>query len=155
MTESDGYAVTTDYDDLDRPTRITYSDGTYEETTYTRLNATDQRDRLGRWTHFFYDAVRRLVLTSDPMNRTIRQQWCVCGVLDKLIDANGNTTSWERDAAGRLTKEIRADNSQTLYASENTTSRLKRRTDPKSQYRDTTYYKDNTIQQISYPNRLP
>src|SRR5262249_25216627 len=85
VTESDGYALTTDYDDLDRPTRVTYPDGTYEETTYTRLDATDQRDRLGRWTHFFYDAPRRLVLTSDPMNRTIRQQWCVCGVLDKLI----------------------------------------------------------------------
>src|SRR5438132_4190939 len=40
-------------------------------------------------------------------------------------------------------------------AKANTTSRLKRRTDPKGQYRDTTYFKDNTIQQISYPNASP
>jgi len=31
VTESDGYALTTDYDAFDRPTRVTYPDGTYEE----------------------------------------------------------------------------------------------------------------------------
>jgi len=155
LTESDGYALTTDYDNLDRPTRRTYPDGTYEETLYTHLDATDTRDRLGRWTHFLYDNQRRLLLMRDPLGRTVTQQWCSCGVLDKLIDANGNATRWERDAAGRTIKEIRADNSQTLFAYENTTSRLKRRTDPKGQYRDVTYFNDNNVQQISYPNASP
>jgi len=31
---SDGRTVTHDYDALDRPTRVSYPDGTYEETTY-------------------------------------------------------------------------------------------------------------------------
>jgi RHS repeat-associated protein len=154
VTGSDGYALTTEYDALDRPTRLTYPDTTYEETTYTRLDATDMRDRLGRWTHFFYDANRHLTFTSDPLGRMVQQQW-VRGVLEKLVDANGNATSWDRDTAGRIIKETRPDNSQTLFTFENTTSRLKRRTDPKVQYRDTTYFKDNTIQQISYPNSSP
>jgi YD repeat-containing protein len=155
VTESDGYAVTAAYDDLDRPTSLTYPDGTFEQTVYTRLDATDQRDRLGRWSHFFYDAVRRLALTRDPLGNMITQQWCNCGVLDKLIDANGNTTSWTRDIAGRVTTETRADSSTTQYAFENTTSRLKQRTDRKSQQTNYTYFADNNVNTISYTNVSP
>lgn len=152
VTESDGYALTTDYDTLDRPTRITFPDGTYEERVYDRLDLARSRDRLGRWTNFFYDALRRLVLTRDPLGQTVNQQWCNCGALEKLIDANGNATRWERDAQNRITKEIRADNSETAFVYEGTTSRLKRRTDAKGQNRDLTYFKDDNIQQIGYPN---
>ena len=49
-----------------------------------------------------------------------------------------------------MTSETRADSSQTLFTYENSTSRLKRRTDPKGQYRDTTYFNDDNVQQISY-----
>ena len=45
----------------------------------------------------------------------------------------GRKTRWERDAQGRMTKEIRADGRQTLYAYENTTGRLKSVTDAKNQ----------------------
>jgi RHS repeat-associated protein len=152
VTESDGYTLTTDYDNLDRPTRLTYPDGTYEETVYNRLDPASRRDRLGRWTYFFYDSLRRLVVTRDPLGRVVTQDWCNCGALTKLIDANGNATTWDRDAQGRITKEIRADNSQTLFDYENRTSRLKRRTDARGQYRDITYFKDDNILQISYPN---
>jgi YD repeat-containing protein len=152
VTESDGYAVTTDYDTFDRPIQMTFPDGTYEQLTYKHLDLDKSRDRLGRWTHFFYDALRRLTLTRDPAGRTITQQWCNCGSLEKLIDANGNATTWELDAQNRTTKEIRADSSFTEYVYENTTSRLKRRTDAKGQHRDTTYFVDDNIQQISYPN---
>ena len=57
VTGPDGYTVTTDYDLFDRPTRVTYPDGTYEETTYDRLDVSTRRDRLGRITRYFYDAL--------------------------------------------------------------------------------------------------
>jgi len=65
MTDPVGYTVTTDYDALDRPTRVTHPDGTYEQTVYGRLDAEQRRDRLGRWTRTFYDALRRPIAFRD------------------------------------------------------------------------------------------
>ena len=48
VTDSEGYVLTTDYDALDRPTKATYPDGTYEQTVYNRLDDQDTRDRRGR-----------------------------------------------------------------------------------------------------------
>ncbi|HYR83401.1 MAG TPA: hypothetical protein VE422_04910, partial [Terriglobia bacterium] len=155
VTESDGYALTTDYDDLDRPTRVTYPDSTDERIDYAKLDPSQSRDRLGRSTHYVYDADRRLVSTVDSQGRSTTRVWCNCGVLDKLVDANGSVTRWERDVQNRVSKEVRADNSETRFTYENTISRLKRRTDPKGQYRDTTYFNDDNVQQISYPNASP
>lgn len=152
VTDSDGYTVTADYDAMDRPTKTTYPDGTFEETVYNRLDAERHRDRLGRWSHTLRDALRRVVATQDPLGRTITQVWCTCGSLDKLIDANGNETRWERDILGRVKKEIRANGSETVYTYENTTSRLKRVTDPKGQHKDHEYFLDDNLKQISYPN---
>jgi YD repeat-containing protein len=78
VTDSDNYTVTTDYDAAGRVTRTTYPDGTYEEATYNRLDPARRRDRLGRYTHFFYDAARRLTSTRDPLGRTVTQDWCGC-----------------------------------------------------------------------------
>src|SRR5262249_3889733 len=98
------------------------------------------------------DAMRRLVLTRDPLGRLLRQEWCNCGALNALIDANGNRTSWNRDLQSRVTAEVRADNSSTGFSYETTTSRLKRRTDAKGQYTDYTYWNDNDPKQVSYSN---
>jgi len=38
VTDADDYTVTTDYDPFNRPTHVTFPDGTYEETTYNRLD---------------------------------------------------------------------------------------------------------------------
>jgi YD repeat-containing protein len=52
----DNYTVTTDYDNLDRPTQITYPDGTNQQFQYTdnvtsvmTLDLTGSKDRLDRW----------------------------------------------------------------------------------------------------------
>jgi RHS repeat-associated protein len=152
VTDADNYTVTTDYDAAGRPTRTTYPDGTYDETTYSRLDAVRRRDRLGRITHFFYDAARRLTATRDPLGRTVTQDWCGCGSLDALIDANGNRTRWERDVQGRVTKEVRADGRQTLHAYENTTSRLKSVTDAKGQVTTYNYFLDDRLKDLAYTN---
>ncbi len=151
-TDQSGHTLTYDYDALDRTTKITHPDGTYEETVYNRLDPEKQRDRLGRWSQTFYDALRRPVAMRDPLGRTTTQQWCSCGSLDKVIDGNNNATTWERDLQGRITKETRADASFTQFVYENTTSRLKQRIDRKNQTTTYSYFLDDSLQQTVYTN---
>jgi RHS repeat-associated protein len=151
-TDSDSYTITYDYDALDRPTKTTYPDGTFEEVVYNRLDAEKRRDRLGRWTHTFHDALRRAVAVRDPAGRTTTMQWCSCGSLDKVVDPNNNTTTWERDTQGRVTREIRADSSAWEYTYEATTSRLQKIKDPKQQEIRYSYFADDALQQVAYVN---
>jgi YD repeat-containing protein len=51
----------------------------------------------------------------------VTQEWCGCGSLEALVDANGNRTSWERDVQGRVTREVRANGSDTDYVYETKT----------------------------------
>ena len=154
VTDPDSYVHTYDYDALDRRTKITYPDLSYRETIYNRLDPEKRRDRLGRWTETFYDALRRAVASRDPLGRTRTQQWCNCGSLDKVIDANGNATTWDRDLQGRVTRETRADGVAWEYTYENATSRLKQRKDPRNQLANYTYFLDNNRQQVSYTNAV-
>jgi len=151
-TDSDGYTLTYDYDALGRRTRTTFPDTTFTETIYERLHPSRSRDRLGRWTQRLYDALRRLTATTDPLGRTVTQHWCTCGSLEAIVDANGNGTRWERDIQGRVTREIRANESDWLYEYEQTTSRLKAITDAKDQVKTLTYALDGQLQNIAYTN---
>jgi RHS repeat-associated protein len=151
-TDADSYTVTTDYDAFDRPIRTTYPDGTFEQTQYRFLDVERRRDRKARWTTFTYDKMRRQTSVRDPLTRVVQQDWCTCGSLNALIDANGNRTSWDRDIQGRVTKETRANGTFTTYIYEATTSRLKKVTDPKLQDTNYTYFGDNQLQQTTYTN---
>jgi len=154
VTDADGYALTYDYDNLDRTTKVTYPDGTYEQLVYNRLDPQARRDRLGRWSHTLYDALRRVVSTRDPAGRTTTQRWCTCGSLEKVVDANGNAITWERDVQGRATREIRADNSVWEYTYETTTSRLKQVKDARNQITGSEYFADDNLKQVTYTNAL-
>jgi RHS repeat-associated protein len=156
VTDAESYTVTMDYDVLDRRTTVTYPDGTYEQMVYTRLDAQDRRDRLGRWSHTFYDALRRVVSTRDAAGRTTTQQWCTCGSLEKVVDANNNATTWERDLQGRVTREIRADGKDRLFTYEATTSRLKQIEDSLASRQVTTYdyFLDDQRKQVTYSNTV-
>jgi RHS repeat-associated protein len=159
-TDSEGYTITIDYDaiggdptkSMDRVAKVTYPDGTYEEITYDRLDPEWTRDRLGRWSQNFYDALRRLVVTQDPLYRITVYNWCNCGSLEGITDPKQNTTSWVRDVQGRVTDKVYADQTSTHYTYENTTSRLKSTTDAKGQSTNYTYFLDNKLQQVSYTN---
>jgi RHS repeat-associated protein len=149
-TDADSYTLTYDYDALNRRTKVTYPDGSYEETVYNRLDPEKHRDPQGRWSETFYDALRRPVAMRDPLGRTTTQQWCTCGSMDKLIDPNGNATTWERDLQGRVTREIRSDGSFWEKTYETTTSRLKQRKDPKDQTAIFEYFLDNNPKRVTY-----
>ena len=150
-TDADGYVLAYEYDALDRVVKATYPDGTYEETAYNRLDPERTRDRLGRWSHEFHDALRNSVAARDPLGRAVTFQWCSsCGSLDGLVDAAGRPTRWERDLEGRVVKAVRPDQSATESKYENTTGRLKETKDAKGQRTVYEYELDDSIRSITY-----
>jgi YD repeat-containing protein len=152
VEDADGYTVVTDYDHLNRVTQRTYPDDTTETNVYSRLDLTEQYDRLGRVTRHFYDGFGRRMATRDPAGRTISQVWCDCGAMDALVDANGNRTRWERDVQGRVTREIRADNTTDTHYTYDATGRLKTITDPKDQVTTHSYNADDSLSGTGYTN---
>ncbi|HEX4662635.1 MAG TPA: hypothetical protein VH144_03400, partial [Candidatus Saccharimonadales bacterium] len=162
ITDSEGYTVTTDYDaiggdptkTIDRVAKRTYPDSTYEQVTYDRLDPEWIRDRLGHWSRKFYDALRHVVATQDPLNRVVIYDWCICGSLEGITDPNRNITSWIRDIQGRVTDKTYPDQTTTHYTYENTISRLKTITDAMGQNTNYSYFIDNNLQQVTYTNAV-
>ena len=70
-TDSAGHTLTFLYDALDRPKRVTFPDATFEETTYTAMDATKMRDRLGRISQTKFNALRQPVFAEDALGRKI------------------------------------------------------------------------------------
>ena len=158
VTNLDGYAVTRSYDalsgdplkSLDRVTRITYPDTTYEEITWNRLDAEWRRDRLGRLTHVVYDEMQRVKDITDPLNRTTHYDWCACGAFDSLRDPAGNVTSWDRDLQYRiLTKRI-AGQVVFTYTYGPATGRLQTVTDALGQVTTYGYKADDRLESLTY-----
>src|SRR5579862_1923529 len=152
VSDADGYALSYTYDNLDRPLTVTYQDGTTEQNIYTNLDLTLHKDRLNHWTRNFYDSNRHLIAREDPDGRVTNFNYCICGALESMVDANGNMTSWVRDLEGRLTGKTYADQSAVAYAYSTTTSRLLSMTDAKAQVTSYSYNLDDTISQVAYTN---
>jgi RHS repeat-associated protein len=155
VTDSVGYALVYDYDNLDRVTKVTFPDRTFQQTIYDRLDPQQQRDRLGRWTYTMYDALRHPVWMYDAAGRTTSYDWCTCGALNSITDGEGHKTSFTRDLQYRLTGKTYADNSSLSYIYESATSRLKSMTDAKAQVTNYQYYVDDNLMQISYTGGNP
>jgi RHS repeat-associated protein len=162
VTDPDGHVKTFDYDALDRMTKVTHHDGTYDQMVYVNPDTGKQtldlhlsRDRRGRWSRNFYDSVRRVVATQDPQGRVTQFEWCSCGGLSQLIDANGKITRWFRDLQGRVTsKRYSGDSSSDVivYSYDATSGRLVSTTDIKDQVTSYQYHVDGKIKQVDYDN---
>jgi YD repeat-containing protein len=87
---------------------------------------------------------------TDPLNRVTQFQWCTCGGIKSLTDAMGRTTTWRNDVQGRVTAKVYPDGSEVNYLFENTTSRVRQRTDEKFQVTQYSYNRDDTVNGISY-----
>ena len=151
-TDVNGYTLTYDYDALNRPTKVTYPDGSYEQKVYQNLDLYQSRDRQGRWTTYLYNPNRQLIGTMDPQGRATTYNRCLCGALTGIVDPRGNLTSWKQDIEGRTTSQTYPDGTTVNYAYENLTSRLKSMTDAKGQITTYSYNLDNTIHQVAYTN---
>lgn len=108
----DGYTLQYDYDTFDRLIKTTFPDASSEQWTYHRLDLASRRDRRGRLTLYSYNPVRQVISETDPLNRTLRFEWCRCGDLRKLFDTMGRQTTWHRDVQGRVLAKEYADGSK-------------------------------------------
>jgi RHS repeat-associated protein len=163
----DNYTVTTDYDNLDRRTLVTYPDTTTQQFKYTKyvngvdtgiksLDATQIKDRRGRWTYREFDGNRRLTKVTDPLSRVTQYGWCTCGSLTSITDPRGaypgdpaHTTTFNHDLQSRVTSKVFPDATATNFVYENTTSRLKSMSDP-IQTTSYQYFNDDDLKQVSY-----
>ncbi|HTB81290.1 MAG TPA: RHS repeat-associated core domain-containing protein [Opitutaceae bacterium] len=150
VTDSEGYAVTTDYDKFNRPTAITYPDGTSLQNIYDRLDLIMQTDRLGRVTQYGHNALRQLVMITDPLDRHTLYDRCGCGALQAITDPAGHTTNFTYDIQGRPTGKIYPDGTSLTYAYEAATSRRQSVTDALGQVTHVAYNLDDTPQQVTY-----
>src|ERR1700676_1400057 len=87
------------------PNASTHGPPTTDKTFYNKLDVDHTVDRQGRVTYNTYDAIRELLSTTDPLGRTTKYTWCLCGGLSTLTDANGNVTTWGLDTQGRVTSK--------------------------------------------------
>ncbi len=165
--DPDNYKVTTDYDNLDRPITVTYSDTpqTTQQFEYTQdfldgrglqkiLEVTRSKDRRGRWTTRHYNRNRQMDSMTEPYgtNSTITTlyNWCTCGSLTSIEDPRHKTTSFNRDLESRVTSKVFADTTSTTYIYENTTSRVQSMTDALNRRTNYLYFADDSLQQVSY-----
>jgi RHS repeat-associated protein len=167
VTDSDGYSVTTDYDNLDRKIKVTYPDTTFEQFQYAdnvtgamTLDLTGSRDRRGLWTYRHYNANQKMESITDPANRTTQYGWCTCGALTSITDPKNQTTTFYRDIQSRVYQKVFQDGTTIDYLYEGqtapnavgATSRLQSSTDAKNQRTNYAYFADDNIQQVSYTN---
>src|SRR5262249_4973611 len=101
-TDVSGYTVTLEHDSMDRITKITHPDSTFEQITYDRLDPVVMQDRAGRQTLLEHSPLRQLTKRTDPLNRVTLFQWCSCGDIKSLTDPMGRTTTWHKDVQNRL-----------------------------------------------------
>lgn len=151
VADHEGDTVTYDYDIFDRPTQMTYADGSTEQIAYNRLDAEWWRDRLGRWTRVMHNARRQVVAVQDSQNRIYGMQWCLCGDMKQLWDPAGRLTMWTHDAQGRLTSKIYPDGSRVSHEYD-VMGRLASTTDAKNQITQFSYTRDDRLSSVQYLN---
>ncbi len=91
------------WDNLNRLTGVNFPDGTSVSNIYTRLDVTDQKDRLGNWLHATYDSVRHMTGFTDRNGNSTVIAYCPCGALESVTDPLYGETTYGRDCQNRLT----------------------------------------------------
>lgn len=150
VTDSVGRTITMNYDSLDRPTLVSYPDGTSEQIVYDKLDAVMHRDRMGRWSRTYYDEVRQAVAVEDAAHRVTKFAWCKCGAPSAITDPNGNVTRWIRDLQGRVTSKTYSDGSSQTFTYDGSASLLKTAQDGSGRAKYYTYNDDNSLSAVAY-----
>lgn len=139
---------------LDRPFRLTYPDGSFEEMGYNRLDPELWQNRIGGVTRFLFDARQRLKSVTDPLGRNTRFEWCSCGGLEALLDAAGSRTSWSHDLQGRVTTRTVGGDVLQSYTYGPLSGRLESVTDAMRQTTVYSYFPDGALRATDYQNAL-
>lgn len=153
ITDVNGVTRTFERDKLDRVKKVTFPDGTYEETIYQNLDRSSSKDRLSRVTSYQYDAMRRLIAETDPENHTVQYEYHSNGLLYRLQGPNGTFTRWERDAQGRVTSRVR-EGGIVGYTYQPKSGRLLTESDSENQTKTFTWSTGDELRYITYTNTV-
>ena len=153
-TDADGYSLTFDYDDLDRSTKVSFPDGTFQQIDFDRLKPGLVRDRLGHETRYSYNSLQQISAVQDGLGRVTRLDWCKCGDLKSLIDPLGRATLWRHDIQGRVYSKEYADGSRVSVDYERTTSRVRQIRDEQNQLTQFAYTVDDLLLEKRYVNSV-
>ncbi|MBC2604096.1 RHS repeat-associated core domain-containing protein [Puniceicoccus vermicola] len=154
IEDSEGRTVAIEYDDLDRRTKVTYPDATFEEWTYERLDVASYRDREGRVTSFLHSPLGQLMVVTDPEGQITQYDYCTCGDIKTITDPAGNSTWWRYDIQGRVTKKIYPDGSEVHYEYDPASGRLASSTDAMGQETLVAYTVGGEVDTLSYANTV-
>jgi RHS repeat-associated protein len=110
QTNALGLITTNTWDNLNRLTSTEFPDGTTVSNVYTILDLTATKDRLGNWTYFVYDDLRRNTSITNALNNVTVFSYCTCGALEYTVDAANNTNQFFYDNQGNLTNTLGPDN---------------------------------------------
>jgi len=166
----DGYGIWIAYDKINRPTWITYPDGTHEEFYYTEtgfpgsgpmlLDLTGSRDSRGGWQIRHYNGNRQMDSFMDRRGLVTKYHWCACGSLESIEDPRQQVTRFHYDVQGRVHQKVFADNTVINYLYEGqtgpnatgATSRLRSMTEAAGQTTSYDYFPDENVKQVTYTN---
>jgi len=109
-----GLLTTNSWDNLNRLTGTSFPDGSSISNIYTILDLTATKDRMGNWTYFGYDPMRRNTTITNALNNVTTFNYCTCGALESTIDAGGNTNYYAYDNQGNQTEVDYADGYSTM-----------------------------------------
>ncbi|MGI8967159.1 MAG: hypothetical protein ACR2H1_13880, partial [Limisphaerales bacterium] len=103
MTDERGMTVTKYWNGLNRLIGTLYPDGTTTTNLFTHdpypsgtggteiLDLTATKDRLGFWTYFDYDSLRRKIAETNANNVVTRWSYCDCGGVTSITNAAGTS----------------------------------------------------------------
>jgi len=97
--DNSGYTLLSEYNDLNKPTKTTYPDGSFQQIDWACCMVERVVDREGRATHFRYDGLKRLVEKEQPGGHVTKYGYDARDSLTRLEDNAGNVTTWLYDYA--------------------------------------------------------
>ena len=104
VTDAKGKTRTLSYDNLDRVTKITYSDGSYVGLVYDKDgNLIARNDSVGGNSTYSYDELSRVTSETLPGPASTTYTYDAASNLKTLTDAGGTVTYNEYDGANRNT----------------------------------------------------
>jgi RHS repeat-associated protein len=108
QTDERAHSVTNTWDNFQRLLTSSDSRGT-NLYAYSNLDLVSFVDRLGNSNTYVYDQLRRLTAQTNALGRFTLYNYCNCGALDSIRDAEGNLTQFYYDNLGRRTRTSFAD----------------------------------------------
>lgn len=107
-TDERGSVTTNTWDNLGRLTSASDGLGTVSN-IYDKLDLVRTVDRMGYTNGFVFDPMRRLTDSYDALGRRTHYEYCTCGALESVINANNTTNTFTYDAGGRQLGSYHSD----------------------------------------------